>query len=523
MGFFNLRKKEPLIYEYESENKTKLNIHIEDILASLKDIFKDANDLVFREIVIEGEQKIKAFLCQIDGISNRELIEDVVIRPLTKQSKQGDVTVGGLKENIYKYLTESTIATIDMKEVEYLEEAIDLVLSGETALFLEGYNKGIIISSRNWPARSPDEPNGETVVRGSRDGFVETIRFNTALIRRRIRDPGLKVKQMQVGVRSKTDIAVMYIDSIVDKDILKKVEKNLKDINIDAILDSGYIQQFLEQNPYTPFPQILVTERPDVTAASIYEGKIAIIVDNSPAVLVLPITFSAFFQSSEDYYVRSAVSTVVRLIRILAVIMAVFAPAIYVALTSFNPEVIPTKLALSITSSREGVPFPAFIEIMIMEVTLDILREAGIRLPKPIGSTIGVVGGLVIGQAAVSAGIVSPIAVIIIAITALGTFATPHYEIEASFRMVRVILILCSALLGLYGVVLGIIALVMHLTKIESYGVPYFEPIAPFNLKDLKDSMFAIVPWKFMKERPQYINNNNNNKVRQGGGKNDKK
>lgn len=521
MGFFNFRNKEPLVYEYKSENKNKLDVHIDDILATLKEIFKDANDLTFREIVIEGERSLKGLLCQIDGLSNRELIENVVVRPLTKQSIQGDVTVTKLKENIYKALQDSTITSIDLKEVEYLEEAIDLILSGETALFLEGYDKAIIVSSRSWPARSPNEPVGETVVRGSRDGFVETIRFNTALIRRRIRDPQLKVKQSQIGVRSKTDIAIMYIDNIVDKEVLKRVEENLKDINIDAILDSGYIQQFLEQNPYTPFPQMLVTERPDVTAGSIYEGKIAIIVDNSPSVLILPVTFSAFFQSAEDYYIRSAVSTGVRWVRIIAVIMAVFAPAMYVALTSFNPEIIPTRLALSITSSREGVPFPAFIEIMIMETTLDILREAGIRLPKPIGSTIGVVGGLVIGQAAVSAGIVSPIAVIVIAITALGTFSTPHYEIEASFRIVRVLLVFCSALLGLYGIVLGVIALVIHLTKLESYGVPYFEPIAPLNIKDLKDSMFFIAPWKLMKERPQYIKNNN--KRRQGGSKNDKK
>lgn len=520
MSFFKVGKRER-IYEYKAENKTKLDIHIDDILASLKEIFKDANDMVFREFVIEYNKNIKGVLCQIDGISDKDLIANFIMRPFTKQTSEGVPDPNSLKKDVYKAIQDSTVAAVDMSEVDYLEEAINLILSGETALFLEGYNKAIIVASRQWPGRSPNEPNGETVVRGSRDGFVETIRFNTALIRRRIRDPELKVKQMQIGTRSKTDIAIMYIDGLVDKSILNRVEADLNKINIDAILDSGYIQQFLEGNIYTPFPQMLATERPDVTAASIYEGKIAILVDNSPSVLVLPITFTAFFQSAEDYYIRSTVSTMVRLVRIFAVLMAIFAPAVYVALTSFNPEVIPTKLALSITSSREGVPFPAFIEIIIMEITLDILREAGIRLPKPIGSTIGVVGGLVIGQAAVSAGIVSPIAVIIIAITALGTFATPHYEIEASFRIVRVVLVLFSSVLGLYGIVLGVIALVMHLTKIESFGVPYFEPIAPFNLKDLKDSIFVIVPLKFMKERPQYINNRN--KVRQGGSKNDKK
>lgn len=521
MGFLRFKRKKHIVFEHKSENKTKVSKSMDEVTRIFEEVFKDAADVTLGKFTINTDKSIRGFLCSIDGISNRDLIEESVIRPLTTQSTAGIFKGSDLKNNIYKSLENSVISTVDMKEVDYIEEAISYVLAGESALFLEGYDKAIIISSRKPPGRSPSEPTGETVVRGSRDGFVETIRLNTGLVRKRIRDPRLKVKQMQVGVRSKTDVAIMYIEELVDKEVLDNVESKIKKINIDAILDSGYIQQFIEENPYTPFPQIVATERPDVTAASIFEGKIAILIDNSPSALILPVTFSAFFQSPEDYYIRPIVSTIVRLIRILAVITAVIAPAMYIGLTSFNPEVIPERLALSITSSREGVPFPAFIEMLIMEITLDLLREAGIRLPKPIGSTIGVVGGLVIGQAAVSAGIVSPIAVIIIAITALSTFATPHYEIEAAFRIVRIIFIILASIWGIYGIVLGVIGLIIHLVRIESYGVPYFEPMAPLSIKDLKDSMFFIVSWKLMRERPQYIKNNN--KIRQSGGGNDKK
>ncbi len=521
MRFPKFREKKEICFDYTLKSKTNVSKNIDEVVNTFKSTFKDANDFVFREFTIGNENKIKAFLCQIDGLSDKMLVDDFVMEPLTVESRKVDVSVVGLRETVYKLIQESSIAAADIKEVDYIEEAMTLVLSGETLLFLDGYDKCIIIASRLWPARTTSEPIGETVVRGPRDGFVETIRFNTALVRRRIRDPFLKVKQTQVGARSKTDVAFVYIDDLVDKGVLKKVEDKLKSIDIDAIIDSGYVQQFLEENPLTPFPQIQTTERPDVAAAAIYEGRVAIIVDNSPFVLIMPVTFTAFFQSAEDYYIRPFVATAIRLLRIIAIFISVLAPAIYVATTAFNPEIIPAKLALSITASREGVPFPAVIEMIIMEVTLDLLREAGIRLPKPIGSTIGVVGGLVIGQAAVTAGIVSPIAVIVIAITALATFTTPHYEIESAFRFVRLGMILIASIFGLYGVILGIIFTIIHLVKIESYGVPYFEPLAPFNLRDMKDSLFLRAPWRKMKERPQFINNDN--EIRQAGDNNNAK
>ncbi|KMT22819.1 spore germination protein [Clostridium cylindrosporum] len=521
MNFFNFRKPKEMRYEYAPDTKTEVQKSVDETVAIFRDTFKDTNDVIFREFTTGDNQKVKGFLCQIDGISDKMLIDHFVMEPLTILSRRNDLTTEDLKVGIYEAIEKSTIAVTDIKEVDYIEEAMLSILSGETVLFLEGYDKAMIIASRSWPARGPSEPVSETVIRGPRDGFVESLRSNTALVRRRIRDPRLKVKQSQLGTRSKTDIALMYIEGLVDKGILEKVERKLKAINIDSILDSGYVQQFLEERKYTPFPQIQATERPDVSAAAIFEGRIVLMVDNSPTVLILPVTMTAFFQSAEDYYVRPFVATAVRLLRLISIIIAVLAPPLYIALASFNPEAIPAKLALSIAASREGVPFPAFIEMLIMEVTLDILREAGVRLPRPIGSTIGVVGGLVIGQAAVTAGIASPIAIIVIAVTALAQYSTPNYEIETAFKTVRIGIIFLSAVLGLYGVVLGIIALIIHLVMIDSYGVPYFEPLAPMNLKDLKDSMFIRVPWQQMKERPQYVNNDN--KIRQAGGSSDQK
>ncbi|TDT62345.1 spore germination protein [Fonticella tunisiensis] len=521
MKIHRRKRDNEVLHEQKFESATTISEIIDDNISKVKNAFMDSNDVVFREFNIGGPEGHRMFLSYIDGMADKILLNDFVLMPLMLKAREVKPDLEDIRNSLIDATKNSAMAVTDFKEVDQIEDALLAIMAGETALFIDGYNKAIIIATRLWPARNTSEPSAETVIRGPRDGFVETIRFNTALVRRRIRDTRFKVKQIRVGTRSKTDIAIMYIDDIVDKRVLQKVEEKIKSINIDAVLDSGYVQQFIEEKQFTPFPQIQTTERPDVVAGAVYEGRVAIIVDNSPFALIVPTTLNAFFQSAEDYYSRSSITTFVRFLRLMVGTLSLVAPSLYIALTSYHPGIIPNKLILSIAATREGIPFPAFIEAIIMELTLEFLREAGVRLPRPIGSTIGIVGGIVIGQAAVSAGIVSPIMVVVVAITAISSFAIPNYEVATSFRLIRFILMILGAIYGLYGVVLGCMATLIHLVNLKSFGTPYLAPMAPFSMEDMKDTFILKLPWKYLKKRPIHLDPED--VLRQGGGEDDSK
>jgi spore germination protein len=510
----NKQEKNETIFEYIPDKKTPLDTNIDKNIEAIKGAFTDCEDVIYRDFTIGGIDGTKMFLFYIDGLADKILLDNFVMTPLMISTRIVKPDFEEIKNRLSEAVKSSGMAVSDFKEFGSIEEAMTFALSGETSLLIDGYNKVIIISTKLWPARSISEPSTEVLVRGPRDGFTETMRFNTALVRRRIRDPRFKIKQKSIGVRSRTDVAILYMDDIVDKRIVDELYKRINEINIDAILDSGYIEQFIEESNYSPFPQTQATERPDVVAAAIYEGRVAIIVDNSPFVLIIPTTLTAFFQSPEDYYTRSVLSIFIRILRLIGGVTSILAPAAYIAVTSFNPGIIPSKLALSIAASREGVPFPAFIEAIIMELTFELLREAGVRLPRAIGSTIGIVGGLVIGQAAVSAHIVSPIMVIVVAVTAIASFAIPNYELSAAFRLIRFLLMIAAAIYGLYGIVLASIGVLIHLANIKSFNVPYLSPVSPFNAKDMKDTIFRA-PWNKMKKRPLHYSPSD--PTRQGG------
>lgn len=476
--------------------KEKINDKIEPLaeknITYLKELLHDNSDMIFRTFNV-GEWK--AALVYIDGMADKLLLNDYVLEPLMLCSKGID-NVDEIKDNI--------LAVTDMREVKKLSEGVNAALSGETLMLIDGLDCAYVIATRFWPARGISDPSSETVIRGAREGLTETIRFNTALIRRRIRDTRLRIKAKSIGARSKTDVAIMYIEDIVNKDVLAELEDRVDKINIDAVFDSAYIEQLIEDNKYSPFPQIQSTERPDVVAAALYEGRVVLVVDNSPFAIIVPTTLPNLFQSPDDYYQRWMHGSIVRFIRIFAILISLTAPALYVAITSFHTNIIPTKLAYAIAASREGVPFPAFIEAIIMEAFLALLMEAVVRLPRPIGTTIGIVGGLVIGQSAVSAGIVSPIMIIIVAITAITTFVSPNYDVTTALRLVRFLLIIASAIVGFYGIMIGLIVLLIHLVRMKSFGIPYLAPAVNTNIKDLKD-LYIRAPIADLEERPKYM------------------
>jgi spore germination protein len=473
---------------------------VENNIEYLKSIFEDSSDVIFRTFNIKN---YKAALVYIDGMADRNLLCDFLLEP---------VMLFGDKIKDLDEMKEKILAISDLSEETELDKAVTGMLSGDTLFFIENYTMCYVIASRFFPTRGVTEPQGETVIRGSREGFTEGLRFNTALIRRRIRDSRLKFKPLIIGERSKTSVALTYIDDIVNQEVLKEVEERLDKIDIDAILDSGYIHQLIEDSKWSLFPQIQSTERPDVVAAGLYEGRVGIVVDNSPFVLVIPGTLTNFFQSPDDYYQRWIYSSIVRIIRLIAIFLSLILPGLYVSITSFHTAAIPTELAYAIAATREGIPFPAYIEAVIMEISLALLLEAVVRLPRPIGATVGIVGGLIIGQAAVSAGIVSPIMVIVVAVTAITSFITPNYEVTVSFRMIRFFLIVTSSIIGLYGLTIGLIVVLIHLVTLKSFGIPYMSPIVGVTAEDMKD-VFIRSPLKSFKYRPGFMNTGD--KIRQ--------
>lgn len=469
-----------------------ISTNIDENLTYLKDLFKGNSDIIFRKF---NFGKWSAALVYIDGMADKALLDDFTMEPLMG-SGDSIKDVKEFKDNI--------LAMTDLTEIKKLSDGINAALGGDTLMLVSGLNVAYTLASRSWPARGTGEPSGETVVRGSRDGFVETIRFNTALVRRRIRDTRLKVEAVRIGVRSKTDVAILYIDDIVNKEVYKEVMSRIKDINIDAILDSAYVEQLIEDDKWSLFPQIQSTERPDVVSAALYEGKIAIMVDNSPFVLIVPATLPTFFQTPDDYYTKWMVASILRLLRFISSIFSILLPSLYIAITSFHTSIVPTRLAYAMAASREGVPFPAYVEVIIMEISLALLIEAIIRLPKPIGSTIGLVGGLIIGQAAVSAGIVSLLMLIIIALTTITTYMTPNYEMTLCIRVLRISLIIAATIAGLFGIVIGMLLILMHLIRLKSFGISYLAPIVNSNSWDYKD-LFTRLPIQWLKKRPHYM------------------
>ncbi|WP_047758606.1 spore germination protein, partial [Geobacillus sp. ZGt-1] len=369
-------------------------------------------------------------------------------------------------------------------------------------------------STKGGQYRSIEEPQTQIAVRGPREGFTESLRANTAMIRRRIKNPNLWLETMQIGTVTQTDVAIMYIKGIANDEVIEEVRARLRRIDTDSVLESGYIEQLIEDQTFTTFPTIYHTERPDVVAANLLEGRIAILIQGTPFILIVPALFIQFFQAVEDYYARFDIATALRFLRVLIFFLSLVAPSIYIAATTFHQEMIPTQLVIAIAAQREAVPFPAFVEALIMEVTFEILREAGIRLPRAVGQAVSIVGALVIGEVAINAGFVSSAMVIVVSLTAIASFATPSFAIAISARLIRFGLMFLAAMFGFYGIIMGLLVMILHLCSLRSFGMPYMSPLAPFISTNVGDTLFRIPTWMY-RERPRLINQKNI--IRQSG------
>ncbi|HHX24011.1 MAG TPA: spore germination protein [Thermoanaerobacterales bacterium] len=497
--------KEPLNIKDKNENKTiQMSPNLDENIKHLKAIFDRCSDIIMREFKINAPKPISAFLIYLDGMVDSKLVTDNIVKAL--QVSPSLITQGQElnKANAFTMIKDQIINTVQINTVSDISQLVDDILNGNVALLVDGTAEGIISSIRKMEDRSIEESQTEPTVRGSRDGFVESLRTNITLIRRRIKTSRLKIELFKVGHLTKTHVAIMYIDGIGSDKVIKEVRHQISSIEIDGILESGYLEEFIEHRPYSLFPQIMTTERPDRMSSCLLEGRVAILVDNTPMGLMVPATLLQFIQTPEDYFNRFLYATFTRLLRFVTINIALLLPSIYIAIVTYHQEMLPTPLLISIAGQREGVPFPAFIEALSMELVFEFLREAGIRLPTPVGQTISIVGAIVIGQAAVGAGLVSSAMVMVVSLTAIASFTIPTISGSFAVRILRFPMMFLAASFGLFGIMAGLMGVIIHLSSMDSYGVPYLYPMAPLNISGMKDT-FIRAPWWSMIHRPKLI------------------
>ncbi|MGM0750656.1 MAG: spore germination protein [Bacillota bacterium] len=493
----------------DSSKVDQLHPNLEENLKSISKAIGNSDDVVIRKIKIGKERSINAGIIYTDGIVDTKSINDFILESLMIDFNYEKNGHSGM--DLLDCLRDSVVAVGNIQDINDFDSLYSALFSGHVIVLMNEFTRGLTIDLSGGKDREISEATQETVVRGPREAFTESLRTNTALIRRKINDPNLWIESKKIGKVTKTQVSVMYIKGIVNDKVLEEVRERLDRIEIDGILESGYIEELIEDKTFSPFPTIYNTERPDVVAACLLEGRVAILVNGTPFVLVVPSLFTQFFQAAEDYYQRWDFSTLIRFLRLISFFIALLAPSIFIAVTTFHHEMIPTPLLISLASQREGVPFPAFVEALIMEVTFEILREGGIRMPRAIGQAVSIVGTLVIGTAAVEAGIVSAAMVIVVSITAIASFVVPSNNMGISIRMIRFIFMGLAASFGIFGITAAFIAMILHLCSLRSFGIPYMSPFGPFNVEDQKDSLFRFPHWGLV-SRPHLMNKQNVNR-----------
>lgn len=476
----------------ENNNKKyeiPLQAELKENLNNLRNILASSEDVIIHEFNFGMNRQVMGAVIYISGMINKDIINKSILKPLMYDTLMVQSNVSMNLNNV-DTIVNNILTISEVIKIYLIKDLLEDLLSGNTILLVDGSTQALSINTKDWKHRDVKEPLTEGVVRGSREGFTESIQINTTLLRRIIKDPDLCLEKLKLGDKTRTEVCIVYLKNIVNLELINEIRRRLQGIHLDAILESGYIEQFIEDAPFSIFSTIANSERPDKVASKILEGRAAIFIDGTPFVLTVPMLFVESFQSSEDYYSRTFFSSILRIIRFISYIISCLAPAAYVALTIFHQELIPTQLLISVVAGHERVPFPAVLEAGIMILTFDILREAGVRLPKPVGSAVSIVGALVIGQSAVQAGLISPIMVIVVALTAITSFVVPSQT--DSISILRYILLALAAIGGGFGILMGLIVILIHLTSLRSFGMPYLWPIAPFSVSGLRDTFIRM-------------------------------
>jgi len=456
---------------------------------SLKGQLGINSDVIIRELMIGEKEQIPVTLVFFDGLVDIKQVDDDILRPLflyVRQNPQEDV------KSLLAKIESGMLYHAFQKVRENVGDCIKDILDGSVALIFDQAEKAVTLEVKGFEKRSITEPTGENILKGANDGFIENLRTNTAIVRRKIKTENLVIEQTKVGRQTQTEISIVYMRNITNQNLIDEVKRRLDGICVDGVHEMGVIEEGIVDHKKTAFPQLIYTVRPDKFCANIVEGRVGLLIDGFPIAYIIPGTLDTFLQAPEDYSQNFIISSIVQFLRYILAFVTLFLPGFYVSITTFHHEMIPTELALAITASKEGVPFPSFVEVIFMLIAFEVLVEAGIRLPKTIGQAVSIVGAVVVGQAAVDAKLVSPAVVVIIAITAISSFTMPNQDFSNALRLWRFIFVLASSIIGLFGLTLGGLILLNHFASMETYGIPYLSPFVGQEGQQLQDSLFRF-------------------------------
>jgi len=475
-----------------------MTIITQTVREQLEAMFVDCGDALFTDIYINSNRNLPATVAYIEGMANTEMVSDVVMKSLS----QADVLSRAANSaEIIELVNHGAVYHASQEVKNDLSEVATDMLNGHVALMFNDANDVVVFELKGFQLRGIGEPTDENVIKGGKDAFIEAMRINTGLIRRRIRDPRLKVVQKSVGNITRTDVAIVYLDGIVDPKLLEQVKAKIDSIDIDDITSTACIEENISENKYSIFPQVLYTERPDKLCANLAEGKIGLVIDGFPYVYIVPAVFNMFFQAPEDYSNNYFLSSMVRIVRYICVFMTILLPALYVAVGTFHHEMIPTGLAISIIRSKQEVPLTVFMEVMFMLLAFEVMIESGIRLPNKIGGAVSIVGGLIVGEAAMVSNLISPIVVVVIAIAAICGFIIPGQDMSNSFRIVRFAFVIIAEMAGLFGIAFAFAGLLYYFCSIKTFDVPYMMPyVGNEGRKVAEDTLFRLPIFKRSKK-----------------------
>ncbi|MCJ7843006.1 spore germination protein [Lederbergia sp. NSJ-179] len=482
MSFFK-KKGKPLKTNSNEKTNTIYSTIEENQQYICKALF-NTDDLKTREVTYK---EVPGIIIYLETLVDTEIFQQSFLHPLSEAVDQQNV--------------EELITNPEFSKTKDLNKIVSSLLKGDCALFFQGGTECFLFNCLQVNPRTPEEPDNEKVVRGAHTGFIENLDVNLNLVRERIHNRQLTIKYFKLGQESHTNVAMIYMSELANPSVVEEVQKRLESISTDMVFSPGYIEECIEGHPFSPFQEILFTERPDRLEAHLMEGRVAIISEGSSDVSIVPVTFFSFFQTPDDFNIRFYGGSFFRLLRLFSFWGALTLPAIYIAVVGFHFEIIPYDMVTIVKGSIENIPFPPFFEALIMAITIELIREAGVRLPSPIGQTIGIVGGLIIGDAVVNAGLVSNIMVIVIALTAIMSFCIPSYEMGNTVRILSLPVMIAAATLGFVGIVFSLMIIVIHMCKLESFGSPYIAPFSPLHVENLKDAIVRFPIWT-MHRRP---------------------
>jgi spore germination protein KA len=483
--------------------------HLELNVANVQDILGINSDFIYRQLFISNNRSIEVSVLYIDGMINSQLASDYVIKPLM-QAEQF-ITCSSEADAI-RIIDDGTVYYADVKKRLNINDVLNDMLTGSVAVIFNKHKIAFTFETKGFDKRPVGEPSAENVLKGAKDAFNETIRVNTATCRRKIKSPNLIIEETIIGTQTKTPVALCYMKNIANENLVQKVKKRLENIFVENVLTSGYLEEFIIDNS-SIFPQIQYTERPDRFCTNLLDGRVGIIIDGLPIAYIVPGTLLQFVQAPEDYSQHFIISSTIRYLRFTSMFISLLLPAFYISITTFHQEMIPTELTFSIVAAKQGVPFPMFVEVLLMLIAFELLVEAGLRLPQTIGQTVSIVGALVVGQAAVEAKLLSPATVIIIATTAITSFTMPNQDLSNALRLWRFVLAIASSIIGMYGLTMGLFVLIYQWCKIDTFGVPYLSPFIGDEEVQLQDSLFRL-PLSTMKKRPSSLNVKNKQKLK---------